>query len=163
MIPAADREALRSAGMRFTSQRALIMSIIHRGHHDADEIYRRARRKDPRLSLSTVYRTLQVLKRLGLVTELHLDEAHHHYEFLSDARHHHLVCLGCGKVIEFQYPLASRVKNKVPAARGFIITETDVRMSGYCPQCQQEKERGSPAPGRREELAPSTSGDKKHR
>ena len=77
-----DQETLKSAGFRLTSQRALILDIISqgRGHLDADEVYRLAREQQPNISLSTVYRNLQALKKLGLVEELHFDESHHHYE-----------------------------------------------------------------------------------
>jgi len=127
--------------MRATHQRALIMEIIRqgRGHLDADEIYRRAREKEPRLSLSTVYRTLQMLKKLGLVEELHFDEEHHHYEVKPSAEHHHLVCLGCGRVIEFNRPLSRYIKGNVPEAKGFDIIETEVRMSGYCAKCRRSR------------------------
>ena len=105
-----DRRALNATGLRLTNQRALILEIIRHehGHLDADEVYRRAREKQSRLSLSTVYRTLQLLKKLGLVEELHFDEAHHHYEVKPSSEHHHLICLGCGRVTEFRYPLARR-------------------------------------------------------
>ena len=135
----ASRKALNKAGMRTTHQRALIMEIIRqgRGHLDADEIYRRSREREPRLSLSTVYRTLQMLKKLDLVEELHFDEEHHHYEAKPAAEHHHLVCLGCGRVIEFHYPLSRYLKKKVPEAKGFDITETEVSMTGYCAKCHR--------------------------
>ena len=140
--PENNRRALNVTGMRVTSQRALILEIIRRGqgHLDADEVYRRARQKQPRLSLSTVYRTLQAFKRLGLIEEVHFDEAHHHYEVKPPAQHHHLVCLGCGRIIEFRYPLARYVKRNVAEAKGFDITSTEVRMTGYCPKCRQERE-----------------------
>jgi Fe2+ or Zn2+ uptake regulation protein len=101
-----NRKALNVTGIRVTNQRALILEVIRhgQGHLDADEVYRRARQKQPRLSLSTVYRTLQAFKKLGLIEEVHFDEAHHHYEVKPPAEHHHLVCLGCGRVIEFKYP-----------------------------------------------------------
>jgi len=136
-----SRKALNAAGMRVTNQRALILEIIRRGegHLDADEIYRRARQRVPRLSLSTVYRTLQMLKKLGLVEELHFDEEHHHYELKPSAEHHHLICLGCGRVIEFHYPLSRYIKRSVPEAKGFDIAETEVRMSGYCSKCRQSR------------------------
>ena len=125
--------------MRVTHQRSLIMDIIQEGHLDADEIYQRARRKNPHLSLSTVYRTLQALKKLGLVDELHLDETHHHYELKPVTEHHHLVCLDCGKVIEFHYPLYRSIKRNVPEAKGFAITETEIRLAGYCPDCARKR------------------------
>ena len=136
-----NRKTLNVTGMRVTNQRALILEIIRhgRGHLDADEVYRRARQKQPRLSLSTVYRTLQAFKRLGLIEEVHFDEAHHHYEVKPLSEHHHLVCLGCGKIIEFHYPLARYVKKNVSEAKDFDIVSTEVRMTGYCPQCRQDR------------------------
>ena len=135
------REALTIPGLRITSQRELILEIIRqgKGHLDADEIYRRAREKKPRLSLSTVYRNLQTLKKLGLVEELHFDESHHHYEIKPPIEHHHLVCLGCGQVIEFKYPLARLVRKKVTEAKDFEITGDEVRMTGYCPACRKNR------------------------
>jgi Fur family ferric uptake transcriptional regulator len=135
-----DRKLLSSAGLRNTSQRALILDVIHegQGHLDADEVYRRARKKQPRLSLSTVYRTLQTLKRLGLVEEVHLDEAHHHYEIKSSTEHHHLVCLGCGKVVEFECSMSQKMKEEVSREKGFKVINTEVRMTGYCPSCRQD-------------------------
>ncbi len=134
------RRALDISGLRITSQRTLILEVIQRGqgHLDADEIYRQAQERHPRLSLSTVYRTLQTLKKLGLVEEVHFDEAHHHYEIKPPAEHHHLVCLGCGRVIEFQYPLARLVKRSVTEAKDFEITGSEVRMTGYCFECRQK-------------------------
>lgn len=134
-------KALNSAGLRVTSQRALILEIIRQGqgHLDADEVYRQGREKQPRLSLSTVYRSLRLFKKLGLVEEVHFDNAHHYYETKSPSVHHHLVCLGCGKVIEFNYPLKRLVKRDVPEARDFEIIDTEVRMTGYCSKCRQVK------------------------
>ena len=135
------RRALNLAGLRATNQRALLLEIIRQGegHLDAFEIYRRAREKQPRLSLSTVYRALQKFKKLGLVEEVHFDENHHHYEVKPSAEHHHLVCLGCGRVIEFHYPLARQVRRNVPEAKDFDIIGTEVRMTGYCSRCRQER------------------------
>jgi len=136
-----SHRVLNGTGMRVTNQRALIMEIIRQGqgHLDADEIYHRARKKEPRLSLSTVYRTLQMFKKLGLVEELHFDDTHHHYEVKPSIEHHHLVCLGCGRVIEFRYPLARYVKKNVAEAKDFDITETEIRMLGYCARCRQKR------------------------
>jgi len=136
-----NRRALNVTGMRVTSQRALILEIIRhgQGHLDADEIYRQARDKQPRLSLSTVYRTLQVLKKLGLVEELHFDETHHHYEVKPSSEHHHLVCLGCGKVVEFKCPLSPRMKVNIAREKGFEITGTEIRMTGYCSKCRRNR------------------------
>ena len=136
-----NRKTLKASGLRATNQRALVLDIIRKGegHLDADEVYRRARTKQPTLSLSTVYRTLQALKKLGMIEELHFDETHHHYEMKPFSEHHHLVCLGCGQVIEFKYPLARNVKQTVAEAKDFEIVSTEVRMAGYCPDCKQKR------------------------
>ncbi len=141
-LPRNPRRILNVPGLRNTSQRALILEIIRRGegHLDADEVHRRAQKKQPRLSLSTVYRTLQTLKKLGLIEEVHFDEAHHHYEIKPATEHHHLTCLGCGRIIEFQYPLARMVKKNVPEAKDFEITNTELQLSGYCARCRQRDE-----------------------
>lgn len=136
---ATNRKALNLTGARMTSQRALILEIIRQGHLDADEIYRRAREKQPHLNLSTVYRTLRTLKGLGLVEELHFDEAHHHYEMKSGTEHHHLVCLGCGKVVEFACLLSPKMKRNIGREKGFEVTGAEVVMTGYCSKCRQRK------------------------
>ncbi len=132
-----NHSSLNVAGLRFTSQRALILEIIRRGHLDADEIYRQAREKQPRLSLSTVYRTVRMFKKLGLVEELHFDETHHHYEMKPSSEHHHLVCLGCGKVVEFECPLSPKMKKDIAREKGFEVTGVEIRMTGYCSKCRQ--------------------------
>jgi Fur family ferric uptake transcriptional regulator len=136
-----DRRTLKTTGLRATNQRAQVLDIILKGgsHLDADEVYRRARQKQPQISLSTVYRALHSFKTHGLVEEIHFDEQHHHYEAKSGREHHHLVCLNCGKVTEFQYPFSRFVKENVPKARNYEIIGTEVRMTGLCPECQAKK------------------------
>ena len=134
-----NRKTLNVGGLRATNQRALLLEIIRQGegHLDADEIYRQARETQPRISLSTVYRSLQAFKKLGLVEEVHFDETHHHYEVKPSSEHYHLVCLGCGRVIEFHYPLSRYVKRNVAETKDFEIASTEIRMTGYCPRCRQ--------------------------
>ena len=137
-----SRRELSLSGLRATRQRALVLDIIRRGggHLDADEIYRQGRKKEPRISLSTVYRSLQRFKELGLVDEFHFDEAHHHYEAKTAPEHHHLVCVGCGAVIEFDYDLVGDIAQRVPRADGFEIVEAELRVTGYCPECRRQRE-----------------------
>ncbi len=136
-----SRRALSGTGLRTTSQRALILDIIRRGgrHLDADEIYRRARKKEPRISLSTVYRSLLKFKELGLVGEYHFDESHHHYEVKPAVNHHHLMCLECGRIMEFDYDVLGEVMRQVPEAAGFEITKTELRIAGYCADCKEKR------------------------
>lgn len=131
-----------TAEHRITRQRKLLLDLIREagGHLDADELYRRARAKQPRVSLSTVYRALHLFKKMGLVEEYHFDDSHHHYEVRSEKEHHHLLCLGCGKVVDFQSPVSRYVTRNVPEARDFDIVSTEVRMTGYCSACRKERQ-----------------------
>ena len=124
---------------RSTRQRQLILEIIEQAdrHVDADEIYRQARQKSPSISLSTVYRNLQLFKELRLVEEHQLDGMRRYYESTSSSKHHHMVCLGCGRVFEFTCPSTERIKSRLSREEGFKVTGVDVRLVGYCPQCQQ--------------------------
>ena len=132
------------ASLKKTRQRSLIMEIIQQGHLDADEIYALARKQNPRISLSTVYRTLQKLKQLGVIDEHDFGETHHHYELKSKDEHYHLVCLDCGKITEFKLPVEEYIRN-IPAAKNFKILSTEVKVSGYCEKCRKKRshDRGS--------------------
>ncbi|MBN1366911.1 MAG: transcriptional repressor [Dehalococcoidales bacterium] len=124
-----------------TTQRHLLLELISqaKGHLDADELYRRAKEKEPRISLATVYRNIKLFKELGLIAESNLGEAHSHFEIRRTAEHHHLVCLGCGRVIEFKSPLIARAVAKMRQEHGFDITSAEMKLEGYCPQCKKEK------------------------
>ncbi len=131
---------LRSEGKRITPQRRLVLHVLAEagGHLDATEIYGRGRQQDARLSLSTVYRTLSVLKETGVVRELHLDDEHHHYELDAQDQHSHLVCLSCGRVIEVDSEAFSQVAVALGEAHGFEIASAQVELSGYCADCRQQ-------------------------
>ncbi len=124
---------------RSTEQRQLILDIIQRAdrHLDADEIYERARHKLPGISLSTVYRNLQLFKDLGVVEEHQFDGRRRYYETTPQSKHQHLVCLGCGRVLEFKCPLAESIKSIISIEEGFKVTDAEVHLTGYCPDCQQ--------------------------
>lgn len=128
-------------GQRITSQRRLLLDLLlqSEGHLDADELYRLAKDREPRISLSTVYRSLRLFKELGLVEERRFAEEHHHYEAKGKAEHYHLICLGCGKVIEFEHPLTAKMKEDVSRQSGFEIVGTEVYMEGYCERCRKAR------------------------
>lgn len=124
---------------RHTAQRELLLDLIREadGHMDATKLYECARERQPRLSLSTVYRSLSLFKKLGLVDEHRFNNARHYYETKARSRHQHLVCLGCGEVYEFHCPSAGRLRTKVSKDSGFEVVDTEVRLVGYCPKCQR--------------------------
>jgi Fur family transcriptional regulator, ferric uptake regulator len=132
---------LHATDHRVTGQRRLLLEIIRReGEHlDAEELYRLARQQYPRLSRSTVYRTMRLLRDLGLVDEVHLGEDHHHYEIKAPAHHHHLICLGCGQVLEFSSPRAEYLAAVVAGEHGFEIREIRIDLTGYCANCRKAR------------------------
>jgi len=133
---------LSMEGRRSTAQPRLLLDLIHQadGHLDADELYRRAREQGSSISLSTVYRNLKLFKDLALIEERHFVEEHHHYEAKVVTEHHHLVCLGCGEVVEFKSPLTENMKRNVGRRKEFLVTNAEIHLMGYCSRCQQEKE-----------------------
>jgi len=129
----------RATGKRMTNQRRLLLRILAEagGHMDAREVYDRARQHDPRLSLATVYRTLSSLKEAGVVRELHLDEEHHHYELDGQDGHSHLVCLGCGRVIEVDSRAFVDAAKAAGEANGFDVAGAQVELTGHCADCRR--------------------------
>lgn len=133
---------LHATRRRVTEQRRLLLEIIrtHGEHLDADQIYAFARQQNPRLSLSTVYRTLSLLRDLGLVDEVHLGEDHHHYELKQSTAHHHLVCRVCGRVTEFSTCLADELASAVGDQYGYDVQEVRIDLLGLCAQCREAHE-----------------------
>jgi Fe2+ or Zn2+ uptake regulation protein len=107
-------------------------------HLDADELYHRARERQARLSLSTIYRNLELFKKLGLVEEHHFEEGHYHYELKPLVKHHHLICLGCGRVEEFTYLEVQRMEDEVARDKDLKIVGAEVRMTGFCAACRRK-------------------------
>ena len=127
-------------GHRITPQRKLLFDLLAEsgGHVDAGELYVRARERDPRISLATVYRNLSVFKQAGLVTEHTFTEGHHHYEVKGKKGHQHLVCLGCGRVMEFESPFVAKIKEEAGRANGFDVMDVTVYLEGYCTDCREK-------------------------
>ena len=129
---------LRAAGKRITPERKLLLRIISdNAHLHASEIYRLATEEDPRISLSTVYRTVNLLNELGLVEASVLGEDHYHYEVCSN-EHYHLICLGCGKVAEI--PSVGALK-KLGEKVGFEAVGVKLELVGYCEKCRKKRDR----------------------
>lgn len=131
-------KTLRGAGERITPQRRLIAGILldQGGHLSADDIHQLARHEDPRLSLATVYRTLRWLKECGVVRELRLNGNRYRYEIAHGETHQHMICLGCGKIIEFTCGYCSAVQKKLVQEHSFHVTGMRVKLLGYCAECQ---------------------------
>lgn len=128
----------REGGRRLTPQRRRVLEVLAENdvHLDAEAIHERVRRTDPNISLATVYRTLSVLKDLGLVEEHTFGHDHSHYETARPGPHYHFICLACGRVIEFDTPLVAQAIEHLIAQEGVTVTSVHLRVSGYCTACQ---------------------------
>ena len=138
-----SRQILNGSRQRVTGHRALLLDLIRQdyGHLDADELYRKAKRKNQRISLSTVYRNLQLFKKLGLVDEHHFDDEHHHYEVKTASEHQHLLCVSCGKIVETDLPLTQQFRDEIGKKHKFDITEFEVQIRGLCSNCRQKEDK----------------------
>jgi len=138
-----NNQALQMKGHLLTAQRRLLLELIHdcEGHVDAKELYQRARARDESIGPATVYRSLNLFKQLGLVDERRLGRMRCYYEIKQSRQHQHLLCQGCGKVIEFQNPHFQRLIKTVQREHGFKITKAELYLEGYCPNCGDKEKR----------------------
>ena len=134
------RDLFREAGRRLTSQRCLILDVLKESdeHLDAEAVHERARMRASGLSLATVYRTLTLLKEMGLVEEHHLGEGHSHYEAVQEGPHYHFTCRRCGKVIEFDTPLVAKIERELREREGVEIRSAHLHLTGYCEACRDK-------------------------
>jgi len=129
-------------GIRLTRQRRVILRVMDSAqrHLDAMDILRRAQRLDAGVHKVTVYRTIDLLKRHGLIDELdllHLRGDKHYYEAHSARDHIHVACLRCGKVREFESNLFEKLKEQIAHDLQIKITVTRTEIGGYCNSCRQ--------------------------
>lgn len=139
--PGRLQAALASRGLRLTHQRKTILGVVEtaKQHLDAAQILRHARKIDPGIDRVTVYRTLKLLKRYGLVDELdlmHMQGEKHFYERRPQRDHIHMACLCCGKILEFESDLFDRLKGQIERDCRFHIVVTRLEVGGYCAQCR---------------------------
>ena len=128
-------------GHSMTAQRRLLLELLRDAdeHIDAKELYRRASARDQSISPATVYRSLNLFKELGLVDEIRLGKVRCYYEIKQSPEHQHLVCQGCGKVIEFQNPYFQKLVKAVQREHAFKVTKAELYLEGYCPECEEKE------------------------
>ena len=128
-------------GHPLTSQRRLLLERLRdaAGHIDAKELYRRASARDESISPATVYRSLKLFKELGLVDQMRLGQVRCYYEIKQSKEHQHLVCQGCGRVIEFQNSLIGKLIKRIQREQGFNVTKAELYLEGYCRDCEKKQ------------------------
>jgi len=133
-------KVLQEKGYRLTPQRMLVIEALHRadGHISAEEIYEQLHSRYPYSNISTVYRTLELLKELNLVTETDFGDGRVRYHVAEKGHHHHLVCYWCGKITDLDESALYPLKDTLLHNYGFEADLRHLAISGECSECRRK-------------------------
>lgn len=126
-------------GLKSTRQRDIILDAFLSSdrHLSIEELYLKLRAKHPNIGYATVYRTLKLFAESGIAREIHFGDGQTRYEHVSEGEHHdHLVCTGCGTIIEFENESIEKLQDEVAAAHGFLIKHHKLELYGLCAKCR---------------------------
>lgn len=130
-------DRLRSSGHRLTPQRQLVLeAVVGLGHATPDEILIEVQRTAQAVNASTVYRTLDLLEELGLVTHAHLGHGAPTFHPVTDDPHIHLVCSRCHGIEEVETTMLATLADELTRSRGFSVDVGHVALTGLCSTCQ---------------------------
>jgi Fur family transcriptional regulator, ferric uptake regulator len=137
------QQAVADLRIRMTRQRKVILQVMDAAeqHLDVDQILDRSQKIDADVHLVTVYRTIELLKKHGLIDELdllHLRGDRHYYETHGPRDHIHVACLGCGKVREYESRLYEQLKEQIARDFKMKVTISRTEVGGYCQDCQSK-------------------------
>ena len=137
-------DRMKAHGIRLTGQRRVLAELLENAteHLDAEQVYQKAKVKDRSIHRATVYRTLNKLKKLGLVDELdlmHVSGERHYYEIRPSTLHIHLVCTSCKRVDEPSESFWDDLKRRVESENGFRPEVVRIEMAGLCAVCQRKR------------------------
>jgi len=133
-------EYLQERKLKLTPHRHLILEIFlgNEGHRSVEDIYRVVREKDPRVGYTTVYRTMKILADCGLAREIDLADGITRYEHLYNHEHHdHMICMQCGKSIEFYNPEIETLQEEASEQLGFKVLDHKLQIYGLCGDCKK--------------------------
>lgn len=144
------RHRMHGRVQRWTATREAILGLLSQTtrHLSAKDIYASLYKECPRIGLTTVYRTLDLLHRSGLINKLVLGDGQARYEFKAgkkEAHHHHLVCISCDKIIDYsefekeELELIHKTEALLSKKFNFSIIDHNIEFLGYCKNCQKAK------------------------
>ena len=134
---------LNERGWRLTPQRETILNVfkhLPEGKHlSAEELYELLETEGEIISLSTIYRTVKLMARMGILRELELAEGHKHYELNQPYphHHHHLICVRCNTTIEFKNDSILKIGNRQAQKEGYHLLDCQLTIHAICPACQR--------------------------
>ena len=138
------KEYLTSKKLKFTAERQAILDRVFENHNhfEADELLVDLRLNDMKISKATIYRTLALLVKSGLLREVIFGERHAHYEHVYGHEHHdHLVCNNCGKIIEFTEHRIEKLQDEVCKKNKFMAESHRLQIQGLCEDCCKKEEK----------------------
>ena len=127
-------------GYRLTPQRLMVVEALHDAekHVSADEIFSRVREKYPYANISTVYRTLELLKQLGLVNEIALGDGRVRFHAAEKGHHHHLVCQKCQAIIDLPESELTPLEDALSKKHRFKADFKHMAVFGLCSECRDK-------------------------
>lgn len=133
------KELFSQKGINLTSQRKLIAETLLKSskHIKAEELYQMVHKKNAKIGLATVYRTLQIMKDRGLIEKRDFGEGCSRYEDSKAMHHDHLICLKCSRVIEFDEPTIETLQMEVAKKNRFKVLSHRLELFGYCNNCSR--------------------------
>jgi Fur family ferric uptake transcriptional regulator len=138
------QDFLQRQGLKLTTERSALVREIFAIHYhfEADELLFKMKQKSVKISRATVYRTLELLVKSGMVRRVHLGEDHYHYEHVTGNSHHdHLICTTCGGVIEFHDEVLEQRQRDICEKKKFTPTFHNLQILGVCDHCTRKGER----------------------
>ena len=132
-------ERLKTQGLRMTPQRLAILRalVMHPGHPSAEELHRALLRQFPTMSLATVYKTISRLKSLGEILEIEFSHRDNRFDGHNPKPHPHLICTGCGRVLDPLVPDLAALVRDLSERTGFAVTSHRLDFYGLCPDCRE--------------------------
>jgi len=126
--------------LKHTKQRQAILEVFleTKGHITSEDLFRRVRELYPHIGYTTVYRTMKILCDAGLASERHFDNGATRYE-IEHEHHDHLVCVRCGKIIEFECSMIEGAQNDIVERYGFRLLRHRHELYGHCGNCRDDK------------------------
>ncbi|MEZ0537374.1 Fur family transcriptional regulator [Caldicellulosiruptoraceae bacterium PP1] len=140
------KEQLKQKGYKLTTQRRIILDSLidnQEKHLSIEEIYDIVKKRMPEIGLATVYRTLMLLNDLNVVNKIDLDDGCSRFELNEEDRfhkHHHLICINCGKIEEAEEDLLEILEAEIEKKNGFKVVDHIVKFYGLCSECQKRSE-----------------------
>ena len=131
---------LRQYGYKLTPQRWVVIRTIisSQDHLTPAAMYKKVHQEHPNIGLVTIYRTLGILAKLGLICELHAGGSCRSYAISAPGRHHHLICSNCGTVVDFTGYNLSRLEQRLFLETGFKVADHLLEFIGLCQACQKQ-------------------------